>query len=73
VLSVFPFFEIDNTGVYARNVTFVISYYQIDLNTKRNILADLYYDNFKPLSETEADGTDKVYYNLTFSFLPLSH
>jgi hypothetical protein len=73
VLSVFPNFEVDNTNLYARNITFIVSYYQVDKNLKKNILADLYYDNFKPLSENEAALIDKVYYNFTFSFLPLSH
>jgi hypothetical protein len=56
-----------------RAMSFTISYYQVDNDRKRIILAELEFDDFQPLSESEANLTDKVHYNLTFGFVPLSH
>lgn len=50
-----------------------ISYYQVDNSKKRIILAELAYDTFKALSDAESKFKEKVFYNLTFGFLPLSH
>ena len=36
-------------------------------------MAILTYDVFAPLTESEANLTEKVYYNMTFNFVPLSH
>jgi len=36
-------------------------------------LAELGFDNFKELSPAEKNYEEKVYYNLSFDFLPLSH
>lgn len=55
------------------NVTLEISYFQVDNNNKRIILVDLYYDNFLALTDSQKNYSKSVYYNLTFSFLPLSH
>lgn len=69
----FPDFEVDNTEVYPRDISFTISYYQVDNDRKRIILAELAYDNFQPLTDAETSGEEKVYYNLTFGLVPLSH
>lgn len=73
VLDVMPDFTGDFTDMIPRAFAMTISYYQVDQGKKRIILAELEYDNFQPLSESEAKLIDKVYYNLTFSFVPLSH
>lgn len=56
-----------------RAVDLVISYYQVDNSRKRIILAELAYSNFKVMSDDETNYVEKVFYNLTFGFLPLSH
>lgn len=56
-----------------RAVSLTISYYQVDNSRKRIILAELAFDNFKALTEAETNYEEKVFYNLTFGFLPLSH
>ena len=56
-----------------RAFTLSISYYQVDNNNKRIILAELDYENFKAVTPEEDKGLDNIYYNLTFNFLPLSH
>ena len=68
-----PLFLVDNTNLYARNITMIISYYQVDKDRKRIILSELAYDNFKPLSPEEANLTLPVQYNFSFNLLPLSH
>ncbi len=73
ILEVFPAFEGDFTDMIPRAVSLVISYYQVDNDRKRIILAELAFDNFKALSDGEKSYEEKVYYNLSFGFLPLSH
>lgn len=76
MLDVFPVFEADNTDMVPRDIQFTISYYQVDNDNKRIILAELAYGNFQPLSEDEAapaPNNSKVYYNFTFGLTPLSH
>ncbi len=66
-------FLVDNTDLVPRAMTLTLSYYQVDNGLKRIILAILTYDVFAPLTESEANLTEKVYYNVTFNFVPLSH
>ncbi len=73
VLDVFPDYKGDFTDMVPRAMALTISYYQVDNSRKRIILAELEFDDFQPLAEEEANLTVKVGYNLTFSFVPLSH
>ena len=73
MLDVFPDFKGDFTGMIPRELALTISYYQLDNSRKRIILAELFYDGFTPLSEGEKNLTEKVFYNLTFGFHPMSH
>ena len=45
----------------------------MDRNVKRLVLAEMSYADYEVLSDAEKNGTDKVFYNLTFSYSPLSH
>lgn len=73
VIIVYPEYDGTYTDMVPQNVTLVISYFQVDNDNKRLILVNLYYDNFITPNEAQVNYTEKVYYNLTFSFLPLSH
>ena len=55
ILEVFPDYEGDFTDMIPRAIALTISYYQVDNNRKRIILAELAFDNFKALSEAETN------------------
>ncbi len=73
ILEVFPAFDGDQTNMIPRAISLTISYYQVNNDRKRIILAELAFDNFKLLSPEETSYDEKVYYNLSFDFVPLSH
>jgi hypothetical protein len=51
----------------------VLSYYQKGLVEKKIIIVEITYDEIIELTPEQDDGTDKINYDLTFSFTPLSH
>ena len=73
MLSVFPDYNGDNTGMVPKSIGFSISYYQIDNDMKRIIIVEMFYDQFEEPNAKEMTGETNVEYNLTFSFQPLSH
>ena len=64
ILEVFPEFEGDFTDMIPRAVSFTISYYQVNNNKKRIILAELGFDNFKALTPEETEKTENPSYEL---------
>lgn len=63
----------DFSGLVAKSYDFSISYYQVNERLKRIIIVEMSYDNFEELTDDEAVGKATVPYEITFSFVPLSH
>ena len=52
---------------------FVLSYYQKGLVEKKIIIVEIVYDEITELTEEQNSGKEKIHYDLSFSFDPLSH
>jgi hypothetical protein len=75
VLNVAPANGNRGDGWIPTNFDFVISYFQKGPKVKKIIIVDMDYTDASiiKLSDDEYNGVVPVFYNLTFSFLPLSH
>lgn len=68
VLAVGPGEGVDDIGSVPKEISFGISYYQLNMDDKRLIIIDLEYDGVEALSDEEDAGAVDVAYELSFSF-----